>query len=135
MVVLTTNEEVRGLHLARIGRNGNTFKHCVRIEINKQAILECSGFGFIAVDGQVARTTIWWREETPLQTSRKSCAAAAAKNGGFHLISDLAGLHRKDPFKGLVAASGHVLVKPDGLALGALLWDSLGENGRWLEIR
>ena len=134
MVVLAANKEVRGLHLACIRRNGDAFKNSMRIEINKQAILKCARLGFVAVDGQVARSAIRWREETPLQTSRKSCAAATAKDGGFHLIGDLARLHGKDFFKGLVAARSHVLVKPDGLALRAILGNALGENGRRLEI-
>ena len=134
MVVLAADEEVRGLHLACIGRNGDAFKNRMWIEINKQAILERAGLGFVAVDGQVARSAIRWREKTPLQTSRKSCAAAAAQDGGFHLIGDLARLHGKDLFKGFIAARSNVLVKPDGLALRAILRDALSENGRRLEI-
>ena len=53
--VFPTNEEVRVVQFAGPARDGNAFQDQMRIKVHQQAVFECSGFCFIAVDGQSKR--------------------------------------------------------------------------------
>ena len=66
MVILTANEEVRSVELTRAACDCDAFKHLMRIEVHEQSILECSRLRFIAVDAEIASTTIDWWKECPL---------------------------------------------------------------------
>ena len=56
--VLAPNKEEGCVQLAGPTRDGNAFKHLVRVVVNKQSIFECARLGFVTVDGEVAAAAI-----------------------------------------------------------------------------
>ena len=133
MVVLAADKKVRGIKLTRPTRDGDSLKHKVWIKINKQTIFESSRLGLVAIHGQVASTAIDGRQETPLQTSWKSGAAAPANHRVLDHIDHIRWQHIQGFFKRFVAARGYGLLPRNGasgLGVGPWSrWNSLGENG------
>ena len=137
MVILTTDEEVRSVELARVACNRNAFENKMWIVITKQTIFESAWLGFIAIDAEVATTAIRWGKKCPLESARKSCAAAAAEIRVLHHRHDFRGRHAERLLKRLIAACRDVLINTDGLAILRVAprkcGDALGENwfGHW----
>ena len=114
MVILASNKEVCDIQLARPTRDCDSFENKMRIEINEQSIFECPWFCFVAVDAEITQTfAIFWGKERPLQSRRKTSAAAPSKNRILHSCDHLGGLHIKRLFQGFVSIGLHKLVIAD----------------------
>jgi len=133
VVVLAANEEVRGIELTGVARDRDALEDDVRVVVAEQPILEGSGLGLVAVDGEVAATAVHGRKERPLEAAGKTRAATAAQIRVLNEVDDVGGRHVERLLERLVAASGDELVDPHGLAgLGVAPrkgGDALGQDG------
>ena len=100
-------------------RDDHPFDHGVRIVTQDVAILEGSGFAFVAVaDDVLLRRRLG--HEAPLEAGREASAAAAAQHSGLHLGDDLIRGHllgQDAPQRLVAAARLIVLDAPTGIAL------------------
>jgi len=71
----------------------DAFNQLMRIVLHQQAIFAGAGLAFIRVDHDNAWLGRGARDEAPLETGRKSSAAAAAQAGGLHFLDNRLGRH------------------------------------------
>src|SRR5690606_8038745 len=73
----------------RVGRDGHALDQLMRVVTDDVAVLERAGLALIRVADQIFNAVVVTRHETPLETGRKTCAAAAAQAGELDLSDDV----------------------------------------------
>ena len=114
VVELAADIDVSDFRADRIAADRTAFDQQVRIALHQQVIFERPRFAFVGVTGDVARLDLLV-DETPLQTGRKSRAAAAAQARGLHQIDDRIGRLAKRFLQRVIALVP--AVKVEGVAV------------------
>ena len=83
------------------------------IFVDDVAILKCARLGLVGIADQIDRPLFIRLNETPLQTARKTGAAAAAQSGVLDFIDNVATRHRQRLFQLFVAAGTQITIDID----------------------
>ena len=103
------------VQLAGPAGNGNALQNQVRVKVHQQAVFECSGLCFVAVDGQVPRLSILGRQEGPLHPGGEAGTTTTSQDRIFHFIDDGRWFHAQAIFERGVSATISIgLARGDG---------------------
>ena len=103
----------------------------MRIPFAQVAVFERGGFGFVKINGGVARVEIFG-QECPLGATGETGTAAAAQAGIDDGFDDIGLWHGQGLFVGGVAAAGDVIAIVQQLALCGIGGDIFQKDGTGL---
>ena len=103
--------DVAQVHLEGPSCDHHAFEQLMRVLMEDVAVLEGTGFRFVAVDHDVMWLAVLAFDEIPFHSGGKACPATTAKVACFDFRNNLLGFHLQRLLERLVAAVAKVTIE------------------------